>query len=83
MKSKEVINYNDSYNLLQDIKEFERIYLQAKEDMKGFLGDRKLKSKGKSTKNNMIFLMNVLLPVMVKKIEKQIQDYASDVSDVI
>jgi len=72
------LNINDTYKIKKDFAELKSIIDQIEQDINAFLGNRKVKYKGKRARKKLALLKKELIPNISRKILKTKQDYESD-----
>jgi hypothetical protein len=72
------LNINDTYKIKKDFAELKSIIEEIEQDINAFLGNRKVKYKGKRARKKLALLKKELIPNISRKILKTKQDYESD-----
>lgn len=72
------LNINDIYKIKKDFAELKSIIDEIEQDINAFLGNRKVKYKGKRARKKLALLKKELIPNISRKILKTKQDYESD-----
>jgi hypothetical protein len=72
------LNINDIYKIKKDFAELKSIIDEIEQDINAFLGNKKVKYKGKRARKKLALLKKELIPNISRKILKTKQDYESD-----